>query len=185
MENNQYKHILKNKNSNNTCYNKTGSGTRYFGSVCIACTIIGVPWKTIPLLLQWNLSKPNTFQTKTFAQNRQVFSLDRLNSLKLGLNLMFSLHRISIYSGFSLDRFHCIIILIVRFRVAHLLCFSSFYISVLLFLLFVFVMYLVPNVSCVSGLSILDSVVNILLRLLIWLLFYFLAALLQSKLAMS
>jgi hypothetical protein len=60
--------------------------------------------------IQWNLSKLNPFQTKTFVWNRQVFGLDRLNSLKfsiLGLNLMFSLHRILVYPGFGIDRFHC------------------------------------------------------------------------------
>jgi len=48
------------------------------------------------------LDIPYPFRTKTFVQNRQVFGLDRLNSLKftiLGLNLMFSLHKILIYSG--------------------------------------------------------------------------------------
>jgi hypothetical protein len=77
---------------------------------------------------EFNLSKPNTclFRTKVFV--RKGFGLDRfhcikvsslvhhvlllryvhwLNSLKytiLGLNLMFSLHRISFYSGFGLFR---------------------------------------------------------------------------------
>ena len=64
--------------------------------------------------VRWNLSKPNPFRTINFVWNRQVFGLDRLNSLKftiLGLNLMFSLYRISVYSGFGLGRFHCFLFL--------------------------------------------------------------------------
>jgi hypothetical protein len=58
-------------------------------------------WNVVLIALQWNLSKPNPFPTINFVRNRQV------KFTKI-YNHMFSLHRISVYSEFGLDRFHCI-----------------------------------------------------------------------------
>ena len=60
--------------------------------------------------IQWNLSKPNLLGTNFCVQNREVFSLYRLNQQRyptLGLSLKFGLHGISVYPGFGLDRIHC------------------------------------------------------------------------------
>jgi len=62
-------------------------------------------------LITWNLSKPNFLGTTFCAQNRQVFGLNRLIWYRfptLGLYLKFSLYSIPVYSGFGLDKFHCI-----------------------------------------------------------------------------
>jgi len=50
-------------------------------------------WDIVLIVVQWNLSKPNPFRTINFVRNRQV------KFTKI-YNLMFSLHRISVYSGF-------------------------------------------------------------------------------------
>ena len=65
----------------------------------------------IPLFIQRNLFKLNLLGTKLYVWNKQVFGLYRLNLQRLstlGLYLNFSLYRIAVYPGFSLDRFHCI-----------------------------------------------------------------------------
>ena len=61
------------------------------------------------MIVQWNLSKQNLLRTNFCVQNRQVFDIYRLKKeifLTLGLYLKFSLYRILVYSGFSIDRFY-------------------------------------------------------------------------------
>ena len=59
---------------------------------------------------EWNLSKLNLLGISFCIQNRQVFTLYRLNLQRfptLELYLLFSLYSISFYSGFGLDSIHC------------------------------------------------------------------------------
>ena len=101
----------KQKSQHNICWTPLCTNNTYIVNKTWMCTTCIFVCNNIILLVQWSLSIPNPFRTKTFVWNRQVFGLDRLNALKftiLGLNLMFGLHRISFYSGFGLDGFHCI-----------------------------------------------------------------------------
>ena len=65
------------------------------------------------LCTEKNLSKQNHFQTEYFAQFRQVFDLCRS---KLHRNFVHGtvksvwFRKVFVYSGFSLDRSHCIYI---------------------------------------------------------------------------
>ena len=59
----------------------------------------------------WKYSE--TYLSRIPFRLKLLFRIHRLNWLKftiLGLNLMFSWHRISVYSGFGLGRFHCTIV---------------------------------------------------------------------------
>jgi len=59
------------------------------------------------LLINGNLTIPNSHETSFCVQNRQVFSLDSLNQFPfLRLSLKFVLYRIPFYSGSSLDKFY-------------------------------------------------------------------------------
>ena len=65
--------------------------------------------------IQWSLSNPNPLWTRFCVRKIQVFSFYRLNLQRfptLGLYFKCGLYRILFCSGFSLDRDHCIRIIV-------------------------------------------------------------------------